>query len=161
MDAACQKLVAAEPWNAINALEVATEFKAIENKRMDLIEEHYRAALNGLSVTARTSLIAYIDAEIRPQMQWSTTDIIGVATEIPQDWLYNKRRSCESWLARPLSDRMWRAHPIERISLLQPLRTNHNGIGPSPANLPQRVLCFEGDAQPGREAPRYKSMSHS
>ena len=106
-DAACAKVVSAEPWNSIDAVQVAREFQGIQNKRMELIDEHYRAAIDELSAPVRSALLSYIDVNIRPHIRWSTLDNVGVATEIPDDWLYNKRLICERWLASPISQRTW------------------------------------------------------
>ena len=111
LDASCAKLVSAEPWNSIDALQMAKEFAAIENRRIDLIEQHYKAAFDGLSASARSALLRYLDTDVRPRMQWSKLDIVGVATEVPEDWLYNQRLSCERRLALPLSDRTWKVTP--------------------------------------------------
>ena len=110
-DLACEKVVTAEPWNSIDPVATAREFQGIENARMRLIEEHYRAAIDELSASVRSALLRYIDADIRPQIRWSTLDNVGVATEIPIDWLYNKRLTCERWLASTESERVWRVVP--------------------------------------------------
>lgn len=107
-DAACAKVVSAEPWNSVDAVEVAREFQNIENKRMELIARHYRAAIDELSAPVRSALLSYIDTNIRPQLRWSTLDNVGIATEIPDDWLYNKRLICQNWLSLPISQRTWR-----------------------------------------------------
>jgi hypothetical protein len=70
--------VSAEPWNSIDAVQVAREFQDIENKRMELIDEHYRAAIDKLSAPVRSALLSYIDTNIRPQIRWSTLDNVGV-----------------------------------------------------------------------------------
>ena len=111
LDAACKKVVAAEPWNSIDAVLTAREFQAIETTRMQLIEEHYKTEIDALSASARTSLLSLIDTNIKPKMRWSTIDNVGVAMEIPDDWLYSRRASCERWLARPLDLRSWRIRP--------------------------------------------------
>lgn len=116
LDAICAKVVRAEPWSSIDALQVAHEFRATNNRRAELIENYYRAAFDRLPGAAQVALLRYLDTEVKPRMRWSDLDVVGVATESPDDWLYNQRSSCERRLALPPSDRAWKVAAPEPIT---------------------------------------------
>jgi hypothetical protein len=115
-DAACAKVVAAEPWNSIDAVQVAQEFQRIEARRLELIDKHYKAAVDSLSRSARSTLLNDVDTNVRPKIQWSTLNQLGVATESPDLYLYDKRLICEKWLATPVDQKTWKVLPPQPLT---------------------------------------------
>ena len=107
VDQACEGLLAADA-QLLDSRQVARTFEQIKDKRLASMDEHYKAAISKLSPSMRASFASHVETNVRPQMVWGTVDNVGLATELPQDFLRHRIGTCEQWLAKPSTERTWK-----------------------------------------------------
>jgi hypothetical protein len=105
-DELCMELVSAPQLEAVDAVGLAARFDAIERQQADLLTAHYRKAVDGLSPAARAGIDAYIDGKVRTKLEWGH-DLVGLASEVPQAFLAQRKEVCDRNLKTPISQRQW------------------------------------------------------
>lgn len=84
----------------LTPVELAERLQAIESKRIQALESHYRAVMQSLGAPMRASLEGEIDNRLVRQMSWGYTDHIGLANDFPGAYPRVMKSNCERSLAR-------------------------------------------------------------